>query len=439
MSTEKFTNTHIHIFNTQCVPHNFLRVVPQKTLRKIAPQLISILSSSGGKAIIQFLAKRGAEKGSAQYQLKDKFISFLNIGLQNRQQDVFEIEYKTTRSVDPEARMVVLTMNMDYMDDVTPPMNFVTQIEDVKNIKRYYADSFFPFYGIDPRHLSGQSGLKIVKEQMETGINDKGTYYPYFVGLKLYPALGYFPFDKRLMEVYKYAEDNLIPLMSHCTRVGSQYIGRDITNLIPKKLDSLFPPLINDRVSNAKNNIEARIDAYYKKGWIKTSEIGDNDFACDLFGHPENYIPLLEHFPNLKICLAHMGGSNEIDVTKKDASLNAIREKIDPVPWFDLIKDMMYNYPNMYTDISYTLSSFAEKNQVVLNKTIALMQTPDKNGQPLAYRILFGTDFFMTEQEMREKELLELAKVKMSGLTTTNGENYWDLLTRQNPKNYLNF
>ena len=99
----------------------------------------------------------------------------------------------------------------------------------------------------------------------------------------------------------------------------------------------------------------------------------------------------------------------------------------------------MYNYPNMYTDISYTLSSFAEKNQVVLNKTIALMQTPDKNGQPLAYRILFGTDFFMTEQEMREKELLELAKVKMSGLTTTNGENYWDLLTRQNPKNYLNF
>lgn len=442
MSTAKFTNTHIHVFNSQCVPNNFLRIIPKKFLRRVAPHVLGLLSTSGGRWLIKKMAEQGAKKDPVQRGMKDKYIAFLNIGLQNRPQDVFEMEYQTTRSIDPEARMVVLTINMDYMDDTVPPMNFPTQIEDVKNIKRYYADSFFPFYGIDPRHIAGQNGLKTVREAMESGIEVKGDYYPYFSGLKLYPALGYFPFDKRLMDVYKYAEDNLLPVMTHCTRVGSQYIGRNIESLIPKRLDLLYPPLTNDPIKDAKlavnkTSLEARINAYYDKGWVKNDKLGDNDYACDLFGHPENYIPLLEHFPNLKICLAHMGGSNEMYDNVDDESLKKIRA-IDPQKWFDIISQMMYDYPNLYTDISYTLSSFDEPGHEVLNKTLALMQSRDKNGLELAYRVLFGTDFFMTEQEMREKELIELARQKLSGLSTSKGENYWELMTRENPKNYLN-
>jgi hypothetical protein len=88
---------------------------------------------------------------------------------------------------------------------------------------------------------------------------------------------------------------------------------------------------------------------------------------------------------------------------------------------------MMIEYPNLYTDISYTLSSFG--NGEVLDKVIKLLGMNDKQGQPLAKRVLFGTDFFMTEQEARETELYSLAKEKL-GL-------WFDLISRDNPKDFI--
>jgi predicted TIM-barrel fold metal-dependent hydrolase len=438
MSTAKFTNVHLHVFNATCVPKNFLRILPKKTIRKIAPYVLNLLSTWAGRKIIFGLAKIGASKDPIQRKSVDKYIGFLHIGLQKTQQEVFELDYDVIRAEDAEARMVALTINMDYMDEEVPPMNYRTQIADVKNIKRYYPTAFYPMYGIDPRHLSGENGLAILKKEMESVLVHNDEILPYFCGLKLYPALGYFPFDQRLQLIYAYAEKNCIPLMSHCTRVGSQYIGATIESLIPKDLSLVYPSPIADATDAAtKLELEGRIKKYYERGWIKNSKIGDNDYACDLFGHPQNYIPILIRFPKLKICLAHMGGSTEIDTQDSDASVKEIRLVADPQLWFDRLIDMMVQYEQLYTDISYTLSAFCEEKSTVLKRTLALMRTKDKNGKELAYRVLFGTDFFMTEQEMREAELIALAKSKLSTETTLEGDNYWVLLTKANVRVYL--
>jgi len=438
MSTAKFTNVHLHVFNAACVPKNFLRILPKKSIRKMAPYVLNLLDTWLGRKIIFGLAKRGASKDPILRKSTDKYIAFLNIGLKNTQQEVFEMDYTVTRAEDAEARMVALTINMDYMDADKPPMNYATQIEEVKNIKRYYPTAFFPMYGIDPRHLSGESGLAILRTEMEQVLQHKGEILPYFCGLKLYPALGYFPFDQRLLPIYKYAEKNRIPLMTHCTRVGSQYIGNAIESLIPNDLSFVYPPSINDVTdSSTRRELEERIGKYYNKGWIKNSAIGDNDYACDLFGHPQNYVPLLIRFPKLKICLAHMGGSTEMNEKDSDASVKEIRSLCDPQLWFDRIKDMMVQYDHLYTDISYTLSSFGDADMIVLNRTLELMRTQDRNGRDLAYRVLFGTDFFMTEQEMREAELIALVKSKLSRHETSRGDNYWLLLTKENVREYL--
>jgi len=447
MNSARFTNTHMHVFNAQCVPGNFLRVIPKRFLRRIAPQLLKLIDTAMGRWIIKNMAKQGSRKNPAQRTMTDKYVSFLNVGLQNTQRAVFEMERDTVKSVDANFRMLVLTMNMDYMDESLPPMGFNTQIEDVKGIKRYYPEECYAMYGVDPRHLSGESGLQLLRTQMETGTNYNGVYYPYFVGLKLYPALGYFPFDSRLLQIYAYAEKNLLPVMTHCTRVGSQYIGRSISSLIPKNIGMVYPinvPLTGadaDTDLAARTSIQNRIDKYYKKEWIKDNKLGENDDACDLFGHPENYVPLLLRFPNLKICLAHMGGSYEIDTTHDNARMKEVRNEADPIPWFDRISAMMQQYPNLYTDVSYTLSSFdptGESKDVVIRRTLALMKQVDKNGVELAYRVLFGTDFFMTEQEMRESELIMLAKNQLAGQHTSKGEDYWELMTKTNPQRYLN-
>ena len=132
-----------------------------------------------------------------------------------------------------------------------------------------------------------------------------------------------------------------------------------------------------------------------------------------------------------------MGGFTEIDAQDSDASVKEIRLVADPQLWFDRLMDMMVQYEQLYTDISYTLSAFGEEKSTVLKRTLALMRTKDKNGKELAYRVLFGTDFFMTEQEMREAELIALAKSKLSTETTLEGDNYWVLLTKANVRVYL--
>lgn len=441
MANPTFTNNHIHIFNDKCVSRNFLKVIPSKGLRFFAPQVLNLLKGSGGRLIVKMMAKAGRKKSGKKRTMADKMISFLNIALQATQEEVLKTEMDTALSYDPSARVVALTMNMDYMDDELPPMSFETQLIDVMNIKFRNAQSFFPFLGIDPRHKSGTQAEEWAKKFFERGVQRKGSYFPYFVGLKLYPALGFFPFDWRLNELYRYAEANALPVMSHCTRVGSQYIGKNIEGLIPRVFSAeelsqytAATPEGSQNIADAFKNIQARITAFYSRdGWIKNNKRGANDKACDLFSHPENYVPLLNRYPNLKICLAHMGGASEIWAEKYDDDVLDMREvdrsisKDEPLLWSERIREMMIRYPNLYVDISYTLSSLEEEN--VLKKILEFFDTPDNTGALLSERVLFGTDFFMTEQEMREAELFALAKEKLA--------KYWHKLTRENPRKYM--
>lgn len=431
MKQYPFSNIHTHVFNSECVPDNFLRILPSKFVRRM-PRLIKyVLDRKWVRKTIAFLAKLGRKKDSNKRKTFEKYIGFLEVATQRKQLDVFELEFEVGKQYDSSVRIVGLTMNMDFMDNTASKyqISFETQLEAVKDIKRYYPSNFFPFLGVDPRHKSGTDLVNWSKAYFEMGLEKNGTVFPYFSGIKLYPALGFFAFDPRLDDLYEYAQTNQLPIITHVTRVGSQYIGSKITELIPREPKPKTLSNGSPESVKAMEDIYKRIDTYYKKKWIADNKTGDNDKACDLFSHPQNYIPILEKYPDLKICLAHMGGSNEIiDNTAKDPELRKIR-RVDPELWCERILKMMIDYPNLYTDISYTLSELDNKDEKVKKAIIAFMKTPDKNGQLLAKRVLFGTDFFMTEQEKRESELFKLSHVQL--------EEFHDLITRDNPQEFL--
>lgn len=422
-----FSNIHTHVFNSECVPDNFLRILPFKLVRKLPRTIKRILDTKLVRQVIVFFAKLGRRREGNKRKTFDKYIGFLEVATQRKQLDVFELEFEVGKQFDSSVRIVGLTMNMDFMDNQASKrqITFETQLEAVKDIKRYYPNNFFPFLGIDPRHKSGADLVRWSKDYFERGLEKDGTVFPYFSGIKMYPALGFFAFDRRLDELYAYAETNQLPIITHVTRVGSQYIGSKITELI-----SLDPStLSNGNVESdlAMKEICDRIRVYYKKKWITDNKFGDNDKACDLFSHPQNYIPILEKYPNLKICLAHMGGSNEIvDNSSKDKDLRKIR-KVDAELWCDRIRKMMVKYPNLYTDISYTLSDLDDKK--IRAAILTFMHTKDNQGELLAKRVLFGTDFFMTEQEKRESELFKLSQLELA--------EFHDLITRDNPQEFL--
>ena len=177
-----------------------------------------------------------------------------------------------------------------------------------------------------------------------------------------------------------------------------------------------------DRSHTIVKSIDDRIDRYYGAGWIKNSSIGDNDLACDLFSHPENYVPVLRKYPKLKICLAHMGGSDEISYMSSDPSpeQKKILDK-DGNNWASLLKELMKEHLSLYTDISYSLAELHDK--VVLKEIKDWINTLDQDGQPLVERILFGTDFYMTEQENKESELYRIAKQQLGSYFNIISEN----------------
>ncbi|WP_300664178.1 amidohydrolase family protein, partial [Fluviicola sp.] len=409
-----FSNIHTHVFNSECVPDNFLRILPNKTVRRMPKAIKALLDTKWSRATIVAISKIAAKKDSNKRNNFDKYIAFLEVATQRKQLDVFELEFEVGKQYDSQVRIVGLTMNMDFMDNRPSrrQITFESQLEAVKDIKRYYPNNFFPFLGIDPRHKSGMDLVNWSKAYFETGLQANGMVFPFFSGIKLYPALGFFAFDPRLNDLYAYAEANQLPLITHVTRVGSQYIGTKISELIPAQPAMLLPDNPSEAVLTAQETIYTRIRIYREQKWLEDSKIGNNDKACDLFSHPENYVPILEKFPELKICLAHMGGSNEIvDNSKDDPDLQQIR-RFDSQLWCDRIRDMMVRYPNLYTDISYTLGDLDKPE--VLAAILKFMRTEDDRGEILAKRVLFGTDFFMTEQEKRESDLYKLAIQELS-------------------------
>jgi predicted TIM-barrel fold metal-dependent hydrolase len=413
------TNIHTHVFNTECAPDRFLRILPVKFVRNNATGLKKFIDGTIGRSLIKGLSKIYSIIDKNKQTEIDKMVSFLEVGTGISQYEVFAKAFKTGRLYDSSVRIIGLTLNMDHMDSQSSSKqkNFVTQLQEVRDIKRYHPANFFPFLCIDPRHHSGKNLVDFVRPYFETGVACNGIIYPYFSGIKLYPALGFFPFDERLHELYIYAQKNNLPVMTHCTRVGSQYIGDQIEALIPDMPRSI--PLLKDG-QTAYGRIVKRIAAYRAAGWIKNSRNGANDLACDLFGHPDNYIPLLETYPSLRICLAHLGGSSEMK-TEPTAQVKEIRNKGNDSSWSDQIISLMAIYKNLYTDISYTVSALGD--QEVLAKLNTLLSSTD------AERVLFGTDFFMTEQEMHEASLYELAKTKLA--------DHFENITRINTQRYL--
>lgn len=230
-------------------------------------------------------------------------------------------------------RFVVLPMDIAAGGYDAPEISLEQQHYDLHRLasKPQFRDLLVPFAKVHPAR--GQAAF----DEFRKCIEEYG-----FRGLKLYPKLGHAPDDRLLMDkVYPYCVDNNLPVITHCSRGG-----------------------------------------VYARGW--DSRRGEE------MGAPLRYVPVLEAFPELRINLAHFGGSREW------ADYVAGIDPLDPAArrrnWVTCIRDMINSgkYPNLYTDISYTMFDFEENMPflaVFLEK------------ESLRRKVLFGSDYYMTKQE----------------------------------------
>jgi len=301
--------------------------------------------------LVRFLAKYERSERLARFlnnlnwqsdkDLFSRYASFLRQGTNVRQEDVF----RALMDFYPEdTRFVILTMDMEHMYAGPPIKNFIQQLDEIVNLLPSFRDKMYPFIFAHPER---DNILDLVKKYIDKG----------FRGIKIYPPLGYFPFNPELHDVFKYAEDHQIPVMTHCSR-GGVYTRKKLS-----RLQQIHP--------KTGKKLEGR----------NRKEFTDN------FTDPDNFEYLLQEFPNLKICFGHFGGMDELQKFQ-DSTTREVWEN----SWFSKIKGLLKKYPNTYADVSYTFSDLS----LVPLLNITLLSNDYHN------KILFGSDFYMANIEGNE-------------------------------------
>ncbi len=276
-------------------------------------------------------------------------LAFLHLGLQP---SIKQLTRLLMEQQPDDGAVVALTMDITEGGDADRAL-FERQLRLTSAEILRYPGRFFPFVAVNSRRTGHF-------EVMERALSGQG-----YVGVKLYPSLGYQVDSRDMYRVYAYCAERSIPILMHCSPGGF----------------------------------------YRNKPSIA-------------YCNPEKWHPVLRSFPELTVCFAHFGGSENL--------------LVDPVPedsWTASILQLMQEFENVYTDVSY--------NDEVLNEKAVAESYFDTLSRLLTDtlyrdRILFGSDFFLLALAGSESAFKE-------AFSNGIGRDAWERIAERNPKRYLGF
>ncbi len=402
--------------------------------------------------------------GKETKELADRYLLLGRFALYEKQTKVFS---RLVQQFSMGTHFVILPMDMEYMGAGSLP-DEATYDHQMDEILEVMAGSngfaAIPFIFIDPRRIKSDpdffryypTGHQVrlqdckVKRWLDQG----------FRGFKIYPALGYYPFDEALLPLWKYAAEHQIPIMTHCIRGTIYYRGK-------KEPSWDFHPVIEQAKTEMdyeplglfqRKNSEFTLNFTHPLNYLclveepllrKVIAKSKDEKLRALFGFTNEKTALKENLKDLKICLAHFGGEEQwedfLESDRDNYSHQLIKnphrgidffknERGDDRPgkleqlwrtcdWYSIIVSLILQYPNIYADLSYILH-----NESILPLLIENLQPQHDK---LRSRILFGTDFYVVRNHKTEKNL-------WIDIQSALGVEAFDLIARENPKRYLN-
>jgi predicted TIM-barrel fold metal-dependent hydrolase len=245
---------------------------------------------------------------------------------------------------------LVLDMELWLKDETVVPYD--KQIQNIGNVCKNTNGKLHPFVPFDPMRQvlaeKDQSGTVITPLDMVKEAVEKYGY----IGVKVYPAMGYLPFDNAnflsglpdkdkldaaFEKLFLYCENNGVPITTHCSPGGAE--------------------------------------AYERSGQ---------------WGHPSYWKPVLKQHPALRINFAHFGGGKE---TLKDFDHS----------WAWDIAKLMNTYPNVYSDTGYfaCLSNERDREKYSSFFTSLYAEYPI-----ISERLMYGSDWEMICVEKGQKDYL---------------------------------
>lgn len=274
----------------------------------------------------------------------------------------------------PEPNIIMVELMMDKYRGVkgSAKQGFYQQmneLSELRNLTDWPKLSILPFFSADPRNPNVFEDFLAVFSDVDKRVNRTGQLFlndmfP-FLGLKIYPSLGYFPSDPKLMELYKVCQEKNIPITTHCGGGATRYNASDWVEgdrMVLNESDELIQESF-------------RIDAKPKKNKSRR--------VARLFNAPRYWKPVLHAYPDLKLNLAHFGSDIEWENFRNGEPNTHVHEALE----------MIEKHPNVYADISYACSY--DRNLRALMDY--LEKTEDPLRSKLQSKILFGSDYYMTE------------------------------------------
>lgn len=447
--------------------------------------LVVMLFFKSGRNLFIFIAKNtiGLLQKLPGSKTKELLARYMTIGRFTFHREQRKTLDQLQRQYPGGSGFVILPMDMTYMKAGKPKETYYRQMETLAEIKEK-EENVYPFVFVDPRRLAADENYfkyKIVNGEVEL---EEGCFIQQYMekkkfsGFKIYPALGYYPFDPLLLPLWKYAAQHKLPVLTHCVRGPMYYRGRKIKDWDEHPIfkQSCAKGGVTDPLLLAEKKNDAFTANFthpmnflclLKKKWL--AEVVND--ACEKA--PEKHHRLKEIFKltvssqvdehgktkvvpevgvgldDLKICLGHYGGNDEwerhlesdryfhnnellqnpgfgIDFIYKKNGAGLSPGKPEQLwrsgDWYSIISSMMLQHPHVYADISYILHS---ESQILP----LLKQTLQNPG--LRTKVLYGTDFFVVRNHKSDKQMLA---DMMGGLSETD----FDQIARYNPRVFLN-
>ncbi len=261
-------------------------------------------------------------------------------------------------------KMIMIPLVMDFSQDkeerekiyyTFPAEDKITPYAEatIKGMEEYYKRrpeglfEFYPFLGINPKVHSKE----FIKHHLERFVNTTHKMHDVhsvpdkpFYGIKFYPPLNFDPFpdDKEEMEkaelVYTFLEENGVPCTTHTDDQGFR-------------------------------GVEASL------AWKYTD--------------PKTWRKVLERHPSLRLDFAHFGQQYAVNANTNFKSIQARLQGDLFSPWFREIISLMFDYPNVYADLSF---SGCDREFYVRLFTYLKKLTTEERAH-IEDRIMFGSDF----------------------------------------------
>ncbi|WP_299241493.1 amidohydrolase family protein [uncultured Aquimarina sp.] len=436
---------------------------------KTALVAILVLFFKSGRNLIWFILRKTLKffsvlPGKMTKDLLDRYLLLGRFTLYKDQKRIFSV---LESQYPPGSKFIVLPMDMEYMGagKLDAKSSYKHQMQEIASIKEKgkYKNEILPFVFAEPRRIREEKDhLKFTFDKGKVTLQDcfikEYIEDKKFNGFKIYPALGYYPFDEALLPLWKYAADRGIPIMTHCIKGTIFYRGKkekewDVHPIFKEVVNlenDIYEPLLLPQTKNKDFSLNFTHPLNYlvllKEELLRILVDQCSDEIKSLFGYKDLNTPLTYNLSHLKICFAHFGGedqwnkylefdryrySNEL-IKEPETGINFLYrldnkfswKKLEDcwkyVDWYSIICSMMLQHENVYADISYILHD--EQIFPLLRQTI--------NHTKLGKKVLFGTDFYVVRNHAAEKNLVAATT---GNLTVEE----FDIIARDNPAKFL--